>query len=228
MLTAEIMHIHMQTSSRSLDLYLADPVKFLRQYVIMDDASDLPFRPRNETTRYAVEAPNLTSSSRVSKDHIGHKIMASVFSDRDRVLMIDYLKQGNNVTCAYYAGLVHKLHEAVKEKCQGKLTPWVLLHNDNAPAHISHVSMVSVHECGFELLSQPPYFADLVPSDFQRSRYLKESLCGRAFEDDEAVIMAINERTEEQDQNFFCESVKTLQQRWENVLIFEGIAFKNN
>jgi len=72
-----------------------------------------------------------------------------------------------------------------------------------------------VHECGFELLSQPPYFADLVPSDLQRSRYLKESLCGRAFEDDEAVNMAINERIEEQDQKFFCEGVKTLQQGWE-------------
>jgi len=60
----------------------------------------------------------------------------------------------------------------------------VAASHDSAPAHSSHVSMVAVHECGFELLSQPHYFADLAPSDFQRSRYLKESLRGRAFEDD--------------------------------------------
>jgi len=46
----------------------------------------------------------------------------------------------------------------------------------------------------------------------QRSRYLKESLHGRAFEDDEAVIIAMNEWIEEQ-VNFFCEGVKSLQQR---------------
>ena len=73
--------------------------------------------------------------------------------------------------------------------------------------------MVAVHECGFEILSQPPYFADLAPSDFQRSRYSKESPRGCAFEDDEAVIMAINEQIEEQDQNFFCEGIQAL--HWE-------------
>jgi len=50
-------------------------------------------------------------------------------------------------------------------------------------------------------------------SNGPESRYLKVSFRGRAFEDDEAVIMAINKRTEEQDQNFFCEGVTTLQQR---------------
>ena len=55
-----------------------------------------------------MEAPNLTSSGQVSTDHSGHKIMASVFWDRE--LTIDYLMQGNNVT-----GLVRKLLEAVKE-----------------------------------------------------------------------------------------------------------------
>jgi len=67
--------------------------------------------------------------------------------------------------------------------------------------------MVTVHECGFELLSQPPYFAELAPSGFQRSRYLKKSLRERAFEDDEAVIITKHKLIEEQDQNFFCESV---------------------
>ena len=61
-------------------------------------------------TKYAVKASNLTSSGQVSKDHLGHKVMASVFSDTDGVL-----KQGNTVTGVHYAGLVRKLCEAVKE-----------------------------------------------------------------------------------------------------------------
>jgi len=82
--------------------------------------------------------------------------------------------------------------------------------------------MVAVHECGFELLSQPPSFA----SNFQQSRYLKKSLSGRAFENDEAVIMATNEQTEEQDQNFFCEGIKASQQRWNKCVDLRKIAFK--
>ena len=45
MLTAEITHIHMQTSSRNLDLYMTDPVKFLRQYVTTDETCADHFDP---------------------------------------------------------------------------------------------------------------------------------------------------------------------------------------
>ena len=72
--------------------------------------------------------------------------------------MIDYLQLGKTVTGVYYAGLVRKLREAVKEKRQGKLTHSVLLHNNSAPVYIFHVGMVAVHKCGFELLSRPLYF----------------------------------------------------------------------
>ena len=44
---------------------------------------------------------------------------------------------------------------------------------------------------------------------------------------DEAVAMAVSKQIEEQDQNFFCEGIKTLQQRVERVLISKGISFKN-
>ena len=37
---------------------------------------------------------------------------------------------------------------------------------------------------------------------------------GWDFQDDEDVTMAVNKWIEERDQNFFIESVKTLEQRW--------------
>ena len=48
MLTAKITHIRMQTSSRNLDLYMADPVKFLRRYVTMDENCAHCFDPEME------------------------------------------------------------------------------------------------------------------------------------------------------------------------------------
>ena len=73
--------------------------------------------------------------------------------------------------------------------------------------------MTAIHHCGFELLSHPPYSPDVAPSDFHLFRHLKESLRGWAFEDNEAVTMAVNEWIEERHQNYFLEGVKTLEQR---------------
>ena len=78
----------------------------------------------------------------------------------------------------------------------------MLLHHDNAPAHTSHVATATIHDCGFELLSHPPYSPDLAPSHFHLFRLLKESLRGRAFEDDEDVTVAVYEWTEERDSKF--------------------------
>jgi len=65
--------------------------------------------------------------------------------------------------------------------------------------------MVAVHECSFELLTN---------TLFDRSGYIGfPTVCGRASEDSEAVIMTVNEWIEEQDENFFCGDVKILQQR---------------
>jgi len=148
--------------------------------------------------------------------------MVSVFWDSESVLLTDYLEKGKTVSCTYYAGLIHKLREVIKEKRRGKLTQGVLLHHDNAPAHTSHVTTATIHDCGFELLSHPPYSPDLAPSDFHLFRHLKESLRGRAFKEDEDVTVAVNEWIEERDQNFFLEAIKTLEERWETYVALRG------
>jgi len=81
--------------------------------------------------------------------------------------------------------------------------------------------MTAIHDCGFELLSHPPYSPDLAPSDFHLFRHLKESLW-TGFEDDEAVTVAVNEWIEERHQNFLLEGVKTLEQRWETCIALRG------
>jgi len=51
---------------------------------------------------------------------------------------------------------------------------------------------------------------------------LRFTVRGRAFEDDEAVTMAVNEWIEERHRNFFLEGVKTLEQRWETCVALRG------
>ena len=57
--------------------------------------------------------------------------MVSVFWDSESVLLTDYLEKGKTISGTYYAGLIHKLREVIKEKRRGKLTKGVLLHHDN-------------------------------------------------------------------------------------------------
>ena len=156
------------------------------------------------------------------------KVMVSVFWDSESVLLTDYSEKGKTVSGTYYAGLIHKLREVIKEKRRGKLTQGVLLHHDNSPVHTSHVATATMHDCGFELHSHPPYSPDLAPPDFHLFRHLKESLCGQAFEDDEDVTVAVNEWIEERDQNFFLEGTKTLEQRWETSVALWGSYVKKH
>ena len=66
----------------------------------------------------------------------------------------------------YYFDLLKQLRKAVKSKRSGKLTKWVLLHQDNASVHKSIIAMAAVHDCGFTLLDHPPYSPDLAPLDY--------------------------------------------------------------
>jgi len=79
--------------------------------------------------------------------------------------MTDYLSKGSTVTGTYDADELRKLCEAMKSKRQGKLRHGVLLLHDNTPAHTSAVVTSAAAECGYELLSHPPYLPDLALSD---------------------------------------------------------------
>jgi len=46
----------------------------------------------------------------------GGKVVASVFSDSEGVLMIDYLEKGKTVRGSYYVELIRKLHTVIQEK----------------------------------------------------------------------------------------------------------------
>jgi len=137
--------------------------------------------------------------------------------------MIDYLERGKTIIGVYYAELIRKLRSAIKEIRRGKFSHRVLLHQDNAPAHTSAVTMAAIRECGFELLSQPPYSPDRAPSDYRVFRSLKDSLRGQRFGCDDEVIDTINDWFELQDKQFFVDGVNSLAHRWESALCLRGL-----
>lgn len=83
------------------------------------------------------------------------KLMASVFG-MQKALLIDYLQKGYTLNREYNANLLRQLQMAIKTKCPGKLTKGVLFHQDNAPAHMSLVSIAAVRDFGIELIDHSP------------------------------------------------------------------------
>jgi histone-lysine N-methyltransferase SETMAR len=141
-------------------------------------------RYRIKTTEHAVEAPWLTPSEAIQAG----KTVASIFWDSQGIIMIDYLEQGRTINGTYYADELTRLRQEIACKRRGKLTQGVLLMHDNAPAHTSQVAMAVATDCGFEILPNPPYSPDFVPSDF----YLFPKLRCRRFGSNEGVMEAVN------------------------------------
>ena len=92
----------------------------------------------------------------------------------------------------YYASLLMKLRDAIKEKRRGMLTRGVWLLHDNAAIHKSMIAQEAV-DCSFVQLDHPAYSPDLAASDYFLFRNLKYHLPGVRYPDDEALKEAVKE-----------------------------------
>ena len=126
-----------------------------------------------------------------------------------RVIFIDYLEKGITITGAYYAALLDRLVDEIKEKRPHLTKKKNLFHDDNAPSHTSNIAQAKKHELGFESLPHPPYFPDLTPSDYYLFPNLKRWLCGRRFESNEEVEWETEGHFGEFDKSYYSEGMKS-------------------
>ncbi|XP_044264614.1 histone-lysine N-methyltransferase SETMAR-like [Tribolium madens] len=96
----------------------------------------------------------------------------------------DFKETNTTVNGMYYASLLHKLRDNIREKLRGKLTRGVRLLHDNAPVHTAGVTQAAILDCGFQQIDHPPYSPDMAPSDYYLFGYLKKDLRGRRFSDE--------------------------------------------
>ena len=144
------------------------------------------------------------------------KFMATIFWDCDGLLMIDYLRPKK--TGQYYAELILKLREAIKQKRRGKLSLGVWLLRDNAPVHKSTVAQQALRDCGFVQLNHPAYSPDLAPSDYYLFRNLKSHLRGHRFADDESLKANVEAWFEGQNKGFYYHGINSLSEKWQKCI----------
>ena len=202
-----------------LQRYRQDPQDFLARIVTQDETWAHHFDPETKQSSKEWRRPDESRPQMPLTSASAGKVMVSVFWDAQGVLLLDYLKKGSTVTGQYYASLIQKPRVAIKEKRRGKLSKGIMLLHDNAPPH---TIKDTIHACGCELLSHPPYSPDLTPSDFHLFSHLKKHLRGQRFQDDGDVIAAVTTRLTDHDSDFLANGLKRFESRWQRCIDLDG------
>ncbi|XP_048483622.1 histone-lysine N-methyltransferase SETMAR-like [Plutella xylostella] len=182
MLTPVQRKQRVDASKHFLELCGEEPAAVLDRIVTGDETWVHHYEPesKQESMQWHKKGTPPPKKFKVSES-VG-KIMATVFWDTEGILLIDYKEKGVNITGTYYASLLQKLKEAIKEKRRGKWSRGVLLLHDNAPVHKCHTATAALFNCGYESLIHPPYSPDLAPSDYylfpKLKKELREIMCG--------------------------------------------------
>ena len=123
---------------------------------------------------------------------------------------------------AYFASILHKLREAIKEKRRGMFSHGVRLLHKNTPVHTAAVAKGAVKECGFEEIEHPPYNTDLAPSDYYLFSKLKKDLWSKKFDDEEELKTAVMEHFADKEPEYFLKGIELLVQRCEKCVEIKG------
>ena len=78
----------------------------------------------------------------------------------------------------------------------------------------SAIVMTAATEYEFEILHHPPYFYDMVCSDFSLFPKRKSDLRGTQYGSNESVIETVNEYLGDQENPFYFKIIRKLEQRW--------------
>ena len=159
----------------NLEFFRPDPNDFLSRLLTIAESLLHHYDP--ETKQQSMEWRD-SDSTRPKKFRVqksAGKVLASIFWDKDGILLIDYLSKGQTINAEYYSSLLVQFKDTLKEKRRGKVTKVVLFLHDNAPTQRALATDKKLAYLGFHCLNHPPYFPDLAPSEYHLFSGLKKT-----------------------------------------------------
>ncbi|GFV43069.1 histone-lysine N-methyltransferase SETMAR [Trichonephila clavipes] len=134
-----------------------------------------------------MEPFEFTKSQEMQNFELSGKIMASVFWDRQDILLYEFMSPGTTINAAAYCQTLKRLRRAIQNTRRGMLTNGVRLLHDNARPHTALATKTLLKQFKWEVLDRSPYSPDLAPSDFHLFRYPKPHLGGKSFHYDDEI-----------------------------------------
>ena len=105
-----------QSSEQLLEFFRRYPNDFLSRLVTMDETWLYHYEP--ETTQQSMEWRH-SGSPRPKKFRVQKppgKVLASIFSDQNDILLIDYLPKGQTINAEYFSSLLVQMKDILKKK----------------------------------------------------------------------------------------------------------------
>ncbi|KAG8189987.1 hypothetical protein JTE90_001444 [Oedothorax gibbosus] len=90
-----------------------------------------------------------------------HKI--TVYWDRKRVLLVDFLPRNETINAAAYCETLNNMRRSIQNKRRGKLSKGIVLLHDNARPHVANRTKYLITSFKWETLDLPQYSPDLAP-----------------------------------------------------------------
>ncbi len=158
--------------------------------------------------------------------------MLTVFFYFQGLVHIEFLERGGVIDSDQYILTLGSFKEKIRRK---RPNLWIrnaegyrsfLLHQDNAPVHVSAPTLGKFGEWGIELLPHPPYSPDLAPCDYALFPKLKEQLRGRRFRTLHQLQTATKDILNSFDTDFFEETIADLVTRWKKCVAVDGDYFE--
>ena len=119
--------------------------------------------------------------------------MFIMFADRQGMLLSHAVPQRVTVNSQYYSKVLRRdLPQTIQKKRPGKAISDFLLHQDNAPPHVSAETRLELSLLELETVPHAPYSPDLAPMDFAIFPEIKSQLRGKRFGDFAELRQAVS------------------------------------
>lgn len=187
-------------SKHNLKIFKRDPNAFLNRFVTMGETWIHFYMPECNQ----------------------QKLFAHIFWDMHGIMFINYYERKKTVTDDNYAALLDRLNDEIKKKRPHVAKKNVLFHQNNPPVHKSMKATAKLKKLQFELLPQPQYSPDLVPSDYYLFENLRKWLQGKRFQSHNDVQKEINAYFEDLSDEYYAKGIQMLEDRWTKCIALDG------
>jgi [histone H3]-lysine36 N-dimethyltransferase SETMAR len=222
-LTTEMCNNRKNACLMNLAIYRKYGERFIQNILTVDE-TPLPLHQpesKRESMEWRKPEEGKVWKSRSGMSH-RRELMLTVFWSHKGVILTDFLEKGRTISGEYYGNLV----EQARRKCR---KPYGLPHwfqHDNAPVHTSRIAQGKLNDCGFEIISHPPYSPDLAPSDYCLFTELKKQLRGQYFMDAGDLEEAVNRIFDQLPPSFYHGAFEALPGRWQKCVDAGGNWFE--
>jgi [histone H3]-lysine36 N-dimethyltransferase SETMAR len=228
LLTMEQKQLRVEVAQDMLNTATSDP-DFMNTVITGDESWVYGYDPETkvQSSQWKHSSSPRPKKARQVRSHV--KVMLTVFFDHRGVVHHEYAPQDQTINKEYYQTVLRRLRDAVRRK---RPDLWATrtwsLHQDNAPAHSSHLIQNFLAKQSTPLVRQPPYSPDMAPCDFWLFPKLKTPLKGTRFQSREDIMQKTTAELYAIPEQAFQRCFQQWRERWEKCVQSQGEYFEGD